>query len=87
MQLEIMEAMISVPFQLSFKARTVFFFACCLAACRHGESVEGVLPSEGVRKFSKYIPAFPYAWPFFGQDNPHCAVLLLFLGTEIMRLV
>ena len=58
--LEIMEAMRSFPLQFSFKARPAFFFlACCFAACRHGESIEGVLPLEGVRKFSKCLPAFP----------------------------
>ena len=69
MELQIMEAMRLFPFHFSFKARTVFFFACCFAACRHGESVEEVLPSEGVRKFSKCLLAFPYAWPFLDRTT------------------
>ena len=68
MELEIMEAIRSFPLQFSFKARTVFF---CLLLCsmRHCESVEGVLPSEGVWKFSKCLPAFPYAWPFLDRTT------------------
>ena len=46
-----------------------FFFGCCFAACRHGESVEEVLRSEGVRKFAKCLPAFPYTWSFLDRTT------------------
>ena len=33
------------------------------------ESVEGVLPSEDIQKFSKCLPAFTYAWSFLDRTN------------------
>ena len=66
--LEIMEAMRSIPLQVSIKVRRVFF-ACCFEACTHGEIVEGVLPSEGLRKFSKCLPDFLDAWPFLDRTT------------------